>query len=155
MDALGTYVVFTNKAGVDRGINVQNFHAEQMRNHLGRDFLYAAFGYSGATVDIQAANLEASLVFACDALWMNVAQQATDEGWLARIWTIWLDPDTFAETSNALSEVYAVTSYVNNLSEVVLNLSSPLDAQRAELPSRVLSRQIVGDLPPTGTIEFL
>ena len=155
MDALGTYVAFTDKAGVDRGINVQNFHAAQTRTVLGRDFLYGAFGYTGAVVDIDAANLEASLVFGTAELWLNVAQQATDEEWLARIWTIWLDPDTLAETSDMLSEVYAVTSWVSNLSEVILTLSSPLDAQRAELPARVLSRKIVGDLPPSGNVEFL
>ena len=155
MDALSTYISFIDRAGARVGYEFQNFHAEQARTYEGLDYLWAAFGYTGAAVDIQAANVDASLVFTVTDLMLAFAQQAADNEWLVRVWTVWLDPETLDETSDRLEEVYAITSWSHNRTELTLRLASPLDAQAAEIPSRVLSRKLVGSLPPSGTIAFV
>ena len=154
-DKLAAYINFITFAGVDTNYSFQNYHNDSVRVYNSRNYLHAGFGYTGATLDIGAANLEAELVFVASEVMYNIAQLAYDNEWLVQIATVWLDPITEAETNNVLNEVYAVTSWATNNIELSLSLSSPLDAQRAELPARVLSREIAGDLPPTGTIEFI
>jgi hypothetical protein len=155
MDALASYISFTDRDGVYLGLDFQNFFPEEIRLYLTREHLFAGFGYTGSTVDIAAANIEASLVFLATDLMISIAEQAAAEQWLCRVRTVWLDPETLEETTDRLVEVFSVTSWAYNQEELVLRLASPLDAQAAELPARVLTRQMVGDLPATGSISFV
>jgi hypothetical protein len=155
MDAIATYIDFLDSDGARLGYAFQNFFSESSRSVDLVSYLWAGFGYSGAAVDINAANVEASLVFAVSDLMLGYAEQAIQNDWLVNVKTIWLDPVTLAETSDLLDETYAITSYKHNLSELVMTLGSPLDAQTAELPARVLSRKLVGNLPPTGAISLI
>ena len=54
--AIGTYIKLTS------GQCFQNFHASESRLWRGISYMYAGFGYSGSTVDLQAGNVEAQLV---------------------------------------------------------------------------------------------
>lgn len=155
MDALATFVSFQSQEGVPVGLDIQNFYAEQVRTYEGRQFMWAGFGYTGAAVSLAAANVEATLVFMVTDLMLSYAQLAHQQRWLARVWTVWLDPDTLDETSDQLEEVYSVSSWTQDLSNLAMTLSSPLDAQDAEIPARVLTRTMVGDLPPSGSVLFI
>lgn len=153
--ALSTYISFLDRDGVSQDLRFQNFFPDQARDYEGQIFQPAGFGYTGAAVDIQAANVEASLVFLVTDLLLDFVDNTAMQQWLVSVWTVWLDPETLEETSDRLEEVYAISSYSHNQRELVMTLSSPLDAQTAELPARVLSRAIVGNLPPTGAVPFI
>lgn len=155
MDALASYISFIDQAGVPVGQNFQNFHMEATRSYEGRSYMWAGFGYSGAVVDIDAANVEATLVFYVTDLMLALAEQAMSQYWLVNVKTVWLDPQTLNETSDRVEEFYAVAGYQHNLTEMTMRLASPLDAQAAELPARVLSQRIVGRLPPTGALQLI
>lgn len=154
-DALASYVSFMDFNGADTGVNFQNFFADQTRSYEGRSYAASGFGYSGATFDLQGANTEAVLVFPVTEMSQSFIAQAADERWLVRVKTVWLDPETLVETSNRIEEIYAVTAWKNTLTELQVSLSSVLNAQDTEIPSRVLSRRIVGSLPPKGSIDFV
>jgi hypothetical protein len=156
MDALASYVTFLDADGAETGLSIHNFpHADPLRFYEGRTYLHAGFGYTGAEVSLDAANSEAALVFVVTDLMLATAEKAAKERWLAEVWTVWLDPDTLAETTDRLEELYVVTSWKQNLRELVMTLGSPLDARDAEIPARVLTRKLVGNLPPSGAISFL
>ena len=155
MDALAGFIVFQTKAGVDVGINLQNFYAEESRTYLGRTFAWAGFGYSGASVDLNATNTEAQLGFAITPLTITTAKQAAEQEWLVEVNTVWINPDTMQETTDRLTEIYTVTSYRSDTRTLTMNLSSPLDAQSAEIPSRVLTARMVGQLPATGQVSLI
>lgn len=154
MLAIGTYLKLTTKEGVSSGFCFQNFFSGQARLFNGDDYMYAGFGFSGSTVDVSAANINATLVLAVNSLDLNVFKQAADERWLAIVKTVWLDPDSLEETSSFLEEIYAIVGFAHDTSRLSINLSSPLDAISGQAPRRTLNQALVGALPATGSIPL-
>jgi hypothetical protein len=152
--AIGTYIHLISAQGTDTGFLFQNFHHGEQRTYNGKNYMYAAFGFSGGTVDIQAGNIDASIVFAVNQLDLTVFQQAVAERWLIEIRTVWLDPDTFEEGSTYGEEVYAITGMEHDTSRLSVRLGSPLDAVRQNAPRRLLTQDLVGSLPSTGNINL-
>jgi hypothetical protein len=154
MLAIGTYLELQTRTGSTTGYRFQNFFAGETRNYNNADYVFAAFGFSGTTVDIQAGNVSASLVFSVNQLDLAVFTQATSEYWLASIRTVWLNPDTLEETETYSEEVYAITGYDHDTSRLAVRLGSPLDAIIQNAPRRNLNQKIVGALPTTGQISL-
>ena len=152
--AIGTYVNFQLFSGGNTDYAFQNFHSGGTRVYDGIEYLYAGFGFSGASVDLQGSNIRAQLVFSMNQLTANIFNQAADERWIAKVRTVQLDPDTFEETSVYTEETFQVVSYQHNGSRFGLDLGSPLDAVAGQSPRRTLSQYLVGSLPSTGQIGF-
>jgi hypothetical protein len=153
--AIGTYVSFQERDGTFTDNDFQNFHRAETRNYNGRDYIYGAFGFSGAAVDVNGANIQAQLVFGVNDLILNIAQTAANEFWIARVNTVWLNPDNFDETAQRLEEVYAVVGFEHDNSRISLRLGSPLDSVQFDVPRRVLTMRTVGVLPTTGNVSFV
>lgn len=153
--AIGTYIVFQNRVGGDLGHNFQNFHAGETRNYRNRNYVFSSFGFSGAAVDTEAANIQASLVFPLSNLGLSLFQAVTDAYGIIRVDTVWLDELTLQETATSLTETYALTSFAHNNTRITLQLGSPLDSVVQNLPRRTLNQRIVGALPSTGNISFV
>lgn len=152
--AEGVYVELLTREGAPTGYAFQQFHVGQIRSVGGVDYQFASFEYSGATIDLGFPNAEAVLAFRADVLGLNLWKQAADDLWIARIRTVWLDPETLDETGVQMLDTYAVTGYVHDLSTVSLTLGSPLDAIGGDWPRRVLTQAMVGALPPTAEARF-
>lgn len=147
--AIGTYIKLTPSQCF------QNFHADDSRLWNGANYLYAGFGYSGSTVDLQAGNVEAQLVFAMNELSLSVVQQVVDQRGIIQIDTVWLDPETFTELSKYTTDRFMATGYSHDHSRLALRLSSPLDAISGDVPRRRLTTKLVGALPSSGDIALL
>ena len=154
MLAIGTYIKLLKADGTDAGYNFQNFHYGENRNYDGSNYMYGAFGFSGGTVDLEAANIDASLVFAVNALALSIFQESTNSRWLIVIRTVWLDPDTLEEGNTYGEETYAITGLEHDSSRLSVRLGSPLDAVAQNAPRRVLTQKLVGALPSTGNINL-
>lgn len=153
--AIGSYINFQKRDGSETFNAFQNFHAGETRTYEGREYIYGAFGFSGAAVDVNGANIQAQLIFALNPLILNIAQTASDQFWIVRVNTVWLNPENFEETSHRLEEVYAVVGFEHDNSRIGFRLGSPLDAVQSDVPRRVLTQQTVGVLPTTGNISFV
>ena len=153
--AIGTYISFQQRDGTFTDNDFQNFHAGETRTYNGRDYMFGAFGFSGASVDINGANIQAQLVFGLNQLIMQIAQTAANDFWVVRVDTVWLNPENFDETAQRLEEVYAVVGFEHDNSRISLRLGSPLDAVQSDVPRRVLTQRVVGVLPTTGNISFV
>ena len=154
MLAIGTYLKLLDFEGSNTGYAFQNFFQGESRTYLGTSYVFAGFGFSGGTLDIQAANISAAVVFAVNQLDLNVFQTASDEGWLAEIRTVWLDPDTLVETNRYSEELYSILGFEHDTSRLQVRLGNPLDAIEANIPRRVLTQVSVGELPSTGNISL-
>ena len=154
MLAIGTYIKLLKADGTDAGYNFQNFHYGENRSYNGTNYMYGAFGFSGGTVDLEAANIDASLVFAVNALALSVFQESANSRWLIVIRTVWLDPDTLEEGRTYGEETYAITGLEHDSSRLSVRLGSPLDAVAQNAPRRVLTQKLVGALPSTGNINL-
>lgn len=153
--AIGTYIAFQDRNGNDLTQNFQNFHAGETRTYGGRDFLFSSFGFSGAAVDVEAANIQASLVFPLSQLGLALFQNVADQFGIVVVQTVWLNADTLQETATNLTEIYAVTAFSHDNSRITLQLGSPLDAVSQNAPRRRLNQRIVGALPSTGNVSFV
>ena len=65
--AIGTYIRILERTGEPTGLAFQNFHVGEVRLYKNQAYIFAAFGFSGGTVDLQAGNITASLLFAVNA----------------------------------------------------------------------------------------
>lgn len=153
--AIGTYVSFQERDGTFTGNDFQNFHAGETRTYNGRDYIYGAFGFSGAALDINGANIQAQLLFGLNDLILNIAQTAANEFWIVRVNTVWLNSQNFDETAQRLEEIYAVVGFEHDNSRISLRLGSPLDSVQSDVPRRVLTMRTVGVLPTTGNVSFV
>ena len=131
-------------------LKIQNFFEGQAPNGS----MFGAFGFSGSTVDVSGASVSATLVFAHSQLLLNVMRHACDERWLATVKTVWLDPDSYAETGVFSKELYAILSYEHDLTRVQVRLGSPLDAITEQVPRRTLNRWMVGSIPTNSTLSL-
>lgn len=152
--AIGTYVQLLENDLKDTGYQFQNFHVGETRSYKGGKYMYAGFGFSGGTLDLEAGNVSASLVFAVNQLDLVVFKQAADDRWLIKIRTVWLDPDTLSETATYSEELYAVTGFEHDSSRLSVRLGNPLDAVVQNAPRRLLTQDLVGSLPSTGNINL-
>jgi hypothetical protein len=154
MLAIGIYLKLLLPEGTDSGYRFQNFFQGETRTYDGDSYIFGAFGFSGGTLDLEGGNISASMVFALNELSLSVFSQAANDQWLAQIRTVWLEPDTFNETSQHSEELYAITGINHDSSQLSVRLGSPLDAVQANLPRRVLTTSLVGELPSTGQINL-
>lgn len=151
---VGTYLKFTDRAGIAVGLLLHNFHPGETRNWQGADYVFGNFGFSGSTVDIGAANISATLVFGLNELSLATFETAARMRWLAHVQTVWLEPDTLVEKNIWMTEIYSVNKFSRHLSRINVDLGSPLDATSIDLPRRVLTQALVGALPTTGQSFF-
>jgi hypothetical protein len=118
----------------------------------GHQFL--SFIYQGAAKNRTGDNIESSLILSANLLSMNEARRAVAQKASVKVETYVMN-STFTETEgNApLTEenwIAASMSYDTETIEILL--SSAIDAVGANAPNRVLTRDLVGDLPVSGTI---
>ena len=152
--AIGTYIKILERTGKSTGLAFQNFHTGEVRVYEKEAYMFAAFGFSGGTVDLQAGNISANLLFAVNTLDLPVFQQIVNERWLIQIRTVWLDPDTLEEGTTYGEEIYAVIGLEHDSSSLSIRLGSPLDAISQNAPRRLLTQDLVGSLPSTGNINL-
>ena len=152
--AVGTYVKLVTGSQLPTGYAFQNFHHGESRSFDGDTYMYAGFGFSGGTLDLEAGNVSASLVFAVNELDLVVFKEAADNRWLAEVNTVWLDPDTLEETGTYSQELYAITGFEHDSSRLSVRLGNPLDAVSQNAPRRLLTQDLVGSLPSTGNINL-
>lgn len=154
MLAIGTYIKILDRNGGATGYAFQNFFQGESRSYNGTSYVFAGFGFSGGTLDLEAGSITAALVFALNQLDLSVFQTASDNNWLVSVRTVWLDPDTLNETSQFSEEVYAILGFEHDGSRLQVRLGNPLDAVRQNVPRRVLTQAIVGAMPSTGQISL-
>lgn len=152
--AIGSYIRLLNPNGSDTNYRFQNFFQGEVRRHQNLDYMFGGFGFSGGTLDLQAANISASLAFAMSDLVLSVFDQAVHDRWLVEIHTVWLDPETLDETDVFSEEMYAVTGLEHDSSRLSVRLGSPLDAVSENAPKRALTQALVGSLPTTGQVSL-
>ena len=147
--SIGTYVEMSSTQ------RYQNFFAKSTRTFGGKDYIYASFGYSGTTTDLQSGNVDAQLVFANNSFVLGLANDLADSRAVVKINTVWLNPDTLVELTTYTQDIFMVTGYESDTTRVAFRLSSPLDAITGDVPRRRLSSKLVGSLPSSGDVELI
>tara|TARA_S200002703_G_scaffold20016_1_gene16272 strand:+ start:138 stop:611 length:474 start_codon:yes stop_codon:yes gene_type:complete len=150
--AFVNYVRFKTQADAYTGTPYQNFSINEQRVYDGITYSFAPFAVSSGGGARGGDRSSASLVAGTDALSVNLFAEAVQNRYMLEIKTVSLDPLTFADEALVASEIWRVASYDMDSTRVVLKLTSPLDAVKAQVPRRTLSTALVGALPTSGAL---
>ena len=150
--AFVNYIRFKTQADGYTGTPYQNFSVNESRTYSGVTYSFAPFAISSGGGARGGERSSASLVAGTDAISVNLFAEAVRERYMLEIKTVSLDPLTFADEALVASEIWRVASYDMDTTRVVLKLTSPLDAVKAQVPRRTLSTALVGALPTSGAL---
>lgn len=150
--AFVNYSRFLNAAGGATAYAYQNFSINQTRIYGGVTYAFAPFAYTLGAGSKGGDRSESSLVAGLDQISVNLFAEAVQSRWLLEVKTVSLDPETFADDVLVRSELWRIAQYEMDTERVILKLSSPLDATKADIPRRRLSTALVGALPSTGNL---
>jgi len=150
--AFVNYIRFKTQADAYTGTPYQNFSINESRTYSGVTYSFAPFAISSGGGARGGERSSASLVAGTDAISVNLFAEAVQNRYMLEIKTVSLDPLTFADEALVASEIWRVASYDMDSSRVVLKLTSPLDAVKAQVPRRTLSTALVGALPTSGAL---
>ena len=152
--SIGTYIRLLLQDGTPTAYAWQNFHQGSSRTHNGNGYDSAKFAYSGGSVDLESASISATIVMGLSQLSLNIFIEAADNRYLMEVDSVWLDPENnLAETAIYTSDVYTVLGWSHDGSRISVALGSPLLAVGAQTHRR-LTPELVGSLPPNGTIRI-
>ena len=118
----------------------------------GQPFLFLSFLYQGAARNRSGDNMESSLILANNAIGMNHAREAVDNKYHIDVDTFLMNTD-FTTNKLLTRETWLAASLSYDPTTVEVLLSSAIDAVGANAPNKILTTEMVGHLPITGTIQ--
>ena len=146
--AFCNYVTLLQSNSTPTSYKFQNFSINEPR----RGFDYLPFAITTGAGTRGGDRSSARLVVAANQISVNIAAEAANGNYFLRVETFSLNIETLADSSQISTEVWRVAGYEMDTERVFLNLASPLDAVRTDAPRRVLSTQLVGALPTSGSL---
>ena len=146
--AFCNYVTLLQSNSTPTSYKFQNFSVNEPR----RGFDYLPFAITTGAGTRGGDRSSARLVVAANQISVNIAAEASQNNYFLQVETFSLNIETLADSSQISTEVWRVAGYEMDSERVFLNLTSPLDAVRTDAPRRVLSTQLVGALPTSGSL---
>ena len=116
----------------------------------GHDYL--SFLYQGAARNRSGDNMTSSLILANSEISMNYAIEAVQEKYHIKVKTCLMRTD-FGIQKILTEEQWLASSLSYDPESIEVILSSAIDAVGASSPDRVLTQEIVGHLPVTGSLQ--
>ena len=147
--ALTNFITITNPSGSVENITDK---FQNGRHAAISGFKYLSFIYQGATKNRSGDNMTSSLILANSELSMNYAQQLVINKYHVKVET-WLMTEAFEKSKQLSEETWLAANMSYDPETIELVLSSAIDAVGANAPDRVLTRDIVGSLPVTGSLQ--
>ena len=160
--AFCNYIKFVEPSGstyVDTSYYFQNFSVNATRTRNTQTYSFAPFalstggGEKGGDRSSNVLGIGASTEIGTTII-LNLFKQAVDQRWLLVVETVSLDITTFADDLLISTENWRVASYQMDTKIIKLQLVSPLDAVKSQVPRRKLNEELVGALPTTGQISI-
>lgn len=116
-------------------------------------YQYLSFIYQGAAKNRTGDNMESTLVLANNHLSMSYVVDAVNNRWNVRVSSCSMNPSTFQVARELAVEHWIVAGMSYDPETIEVLLSSSIDAVGANAPTRVLTADIVGPLPVTGSLS--
>jgi hypothetical protein len=150
--AFVNYARFLEQDGTPTIYAYQNFSINQQRVYQSITYEFAPFAYTLGAGSRGGDRSDSSLVAGLDQLTVNLFAEAVESRWLLEIKTVSLVPVNFADDVLVRTELWRIAQYEMDTEKIILKLSSPLDAAKANIPRRRLTTGLVGALPTTGSL---
>jgi phage-related protein len=130
----------------------QNYLANGSIVYRGNSFPYLPFLYAGATRNKAGDNMESAIVFAVNRLVTTSLVEHVEDRYMYSISTVSMAEDN-KPARTLQTDLWLAASMAYNDTEVELLLSSALDAVGANTPNRILTTDLVGRLPVSGSVQ--
>lgn len=150
--AFVNYARFMVNASTATAYAYQNFSVNVTRAYAGVTYSFLPFAVSTGAGSKGGDRSEAVLGAGTNEISVNIFAEAVQSRWLLELKTVSLDITDFSDDALIRSELWRVASYDMDTEKVLLKLTSPLDAVRSDVPRRVLSTELVGALPSSGSL---
>jgi len=148
--ALTNFITITNPNG--SVANIPDKFQNGRHSPAISEFQYLSFIYQGAARNRSGDNMTSSLLLANNELSRNYAQQIVLNKYHVKVET-WLMTEAFERSKELTEEQWLASSMSYDPESIEIILSSAIDAVGANAPDKVLTRDIVGALPITGSIQ--
>jgi len=150
--AFVNYARFMENSSTATAYAYQNFSVNVTRTYSGVTYNFLPFAISTGAGSKGGDRSEAVLGAGTNDISVNIFAEAVQSRWLLELKTVSLDITDFSDDALIRSELWRVASYDMDTEKVLLKLTSPLDAVRSDVPRRVLSTELVGALPSSGSL---
>ncbi len=150
--AFVNYARFMVNSSTATAYAYQNFSVNTNRTYSGVTYNFLPFAISTGAGSKGGDRSEAVLGAGTNDISVNIFAEAVQSRWLLELKTVSLDITDFSDDALIRSELWRVASYDMDTEKVLLKLTSPLDAVRSDVPRRVLSTELVGALPSSGSL---
>ena len=148
--ALTNFITITNPNG--SVANIPDKFQNGRHSPAISGFQYLSFIYQGAARNRSGDNMTSSLILANSELSMNYAQQIVLNKYHVKVET-WLMTEAFERNKQLTEETWLASNMSYNPETIEVVLSSAIDAVGANAPDKVLTRNLVGSLPVTGSLQ--
>ena len=148
--ALTNFITITNPNG--SVANIPDKFQNGRHSPAISGFQYLSFIYQGAARNRSGDNMTSSLLLANNELSMNYAQQIVLNKYHVKVET-WLMTEAFERSQELTEEQWLASSMSYDPESIEIILSSAIDAVGANAPDKVLTRDMVGALPITGSLQ--
>ena len=148
--ALTNFITITNPNG--SVANIPSKFQNGRHSPAISGFQYLSFIYQGAARNRSGDNMISSLLLATNELSMNYAQQIVINKYHVKVET-WLMTEAFERSKELTEEQWLASSMSYDPEAIEIILSSAVDAVGANAPNKTLTRDIVGALPTTGSLQ--
>jgi phage-related protein len=120
----------------------------------GKNYHYLPFVYQGTTINKSGDNIESNLIMGNHPLSMAKAQEAVINKYFVEVNVCIVDNNNIDNVTNVLTTDTWLASSLSYDPEVVeVLLSSAIDSVGGNVPSLVLTTDVVGKLPVTSDIQ--
>ncbi len=147
--ALTNFITITNPNGSVQEIPDEFQNGKQPS--IG-SYQYLSFIYNGATRNRSGDNMTSSLILANSELSMSYAQQIVLNKYHVKVET-WVMTSDFQKSKRLTEETWLAASMSYDPETIELILSSAIDAVGAQCPTKVLTKDLCGSLPVTGSLQ--
>jgi len=148
--ALTNFITITNPNG--SVANIPDKFQNGRHSPAISGFQYLSFIYQGAARNRSGDNMTSSLLLANSELSMNYSQQIVLNKYHVKVET-YLMTEAFERNKQLTEENWLASSMSYDPESIEIILSSAIDAVGANVPNRVLTKELVGHLPVTGSLQ--
>ena len=132
----------------------QNYVPGEVIDYNGTPgYRYLSFVYQGAAKNRTGDNLEAALVLSVNGLSQDAARSAVMQRKHVRVHSVVIESGYNPVTRTLTTEEWLAATMTYDYETLEVVLSSGIDAVGANAPTRVLTKQLVGRLPVTASIN--
>ena len=147
--AIVNYIRFKNKGANNylAGYYFQNFTINGTRSYDGDTYSFAPFAFNQNSVTRGGDRSDCAMVWPLNDIAVNLAEEMAVNNRLVEVRTVQVSITDYSNVQLINTELWRIAGYETDVEKCVIRLQTPLDAVAANIPSRVITEELVGALP--------